>query len=52
VNDESSFLGELVVKFVMGGFIAGCTVIGALLGWLIGYLVRVSLPLSCETNDY
>jgi len=51
VDDESSFLGELFVKIVMVGFIAACMGVGALLGWLIGHIVRVLLPLSCETKD-
>ena len=49
VSDESSFLGGLFVKIVMVGCVAASTGVGALLGWLIGYLVRVLLPLSSET---
>lgn len=48
VSDESSFLGELFVKIVMAGFIIASGSIGALLGWLIGYLILNFSPLSNE----
>jgi len=51
VNDESSFLGELFVKVFMVLLVVGCTGGGALLGWLIGYIIRVLLPLSIETRN-
>ena len=47
-SDESSFLGELFVMIVMAGFIIASGSIGALLGWLIGFLIRKFSPLSSE----
>ena len=50
-NDESSFLGEFYVKILMFGFVAICSVSGALLGWLIGYLLRALLPLPSQSRN-
>jgi hypothetical protein len=44
VNDESSFLGEVFVIIVMTYGVCICTGVGALLGWLAGYLVATARP--------
>ena len=40
ISDESSSMGEFILKIIMVGCVAACTSIGALLGWLFGYLYR------------
>jgi hypothetical protein len=48
VSDESSFLGELLIKIAMIGGVVVCTIVGGLLGWLIGYFMREFLSSSRE----
>ncbi len=46
MSDESSAMGEMIVRFLMGVGVIVCTVMGALLGWWIGWGVRTWSPLS------
>ena len=50
-TDDGSPAVALVIQILMVGFVAICAVIGGLLGWLIGYFVRVLLPLTHATRD-
>ena len=47
-DDEGSSMGIFFAKIILAGFVVVCTFIGASLGWLIGYLVRVYYPVSDE----
>lgn len=40
MSDESSAMGEMIVLLLMGVGVIACTVMGALLGCLVGWIVR------------
>ena len=51
VSDESSFIGNVIVWTLVIVSVCTCGVGGALIGWLISYLIRIFLPISRTNRD-